>query len=163
MLFLAFLVTGFALQPIARDHATCARAAIRAPSPACAIELPSQVKSALKDLELYDPTTMTKNDQDEVVGATAAGFLLVFLLPLFPTAIGTDIVLSAIVGGGATAYAALRKDNIGDTTRTVVGKNAILAAEKAKELDKEYKVTETIKAKIEQAFSELKKALPQAK
>lgn len=113
--------------------------------------------------QLYDPTTMTKKDQDEVVGATAAGALLVFLLPLFPAAFATDLFLSAVVGGGATAYAALRKDSVGDTTRTVIGKNAILAAEKAVELDKEYKVTETIKAQIEKAFSELKKSLPQAK
>ena len=53
MLVLAFVVTGFTLQPIALEHAACARAAVRAPSPTCAIELPSQVKDALKDLEVW--------------------------------------------------------------------------------------------------------------
>ena len=113
--------------------------------------------------QLDDPTTMAKSKQDEVIGATAAGALLLFLLPIFPTAFATDLFLSAVVGGGATAYAALRKADIGEKTRSIVGRNAILAAEKVQELDKEYKVTEKVRAQIDEGFKEIKKALPQGK
>lgn len=73
----------------------------------------------------------------------------------------------ALFGGGLSAYAALRKDDVGTIARNTVGKNANKAAlttyTKAEELNKEYEVTKKVKettvASIKKVTEELRKNL----
>ena len=84
--------------------------------------------------------------QDLVLGSFAAGFLLIFLLPLFD-GFFADLGLSAVLGGGALGYAALRKDVVGEYARKVGGVS-VAAADKVKALDTQYGVSEKITSKL---------------
>jgi hypothetical protein len=68
--------------------------------------------AALRDLDLKNPNDLDTTAYNEYSAAAIGGTLVLFLLPLFDIAgfLG-DFVLSALIGGGALAYAALRKDS----------------------------------------------------
>lgn len=117
------------------------------------LNLPSAVVDILKENDLKDPSAMSKQELDTFLATTAAGAGLLFLLPLFPSGIA-DLLLSTLIGGGAAAYASLRKDAVGDAAQTV-GENTLMAVDKVKDFEKENKVTETVKQKVD----EVKKSL----
>jgi len=68
-----------------------------------------------------------------------------------------------LLGGGAASYVALRKDEVGDGARRLVGKTAVTAADKAREYEREQQLTAKSAAKAKevasQAWEELKKSL----
>ena len=84
------------------------------------ISLPSAVTDVLKEQDLKDPNDMTTADYNSY-SAAAVGGTLAFMLLLGPLtgifdisgAVG-DFAFSALIGGGALAYAALRKDEAGE-------------------------------------------------
>jgi len=129
--------------------------------------LPPPVQDALERADLLDPTTFAKEEQDDTIGAIAAGAALVFLLPLFEAGFINDVIFSTLAGGGAAAYAALRKDQVGTFTRSVTGRLAKKAAtttyEKVLEVEEEYQVTQKVKDKAvevaKDVTAELKKKL----
>ena len=53
------------------------------------------------------------------------------------------------------AYASLRQDQIGDYGMKV-GEYTLKAVDKGKELNEEYKVTETVKSKVDDVLKDLK-------
>jgi len=122
-------------------------------------QLPLAVTNALVASELQDPTKMSREDQDNSLGAIAAGTGLLFLLPLFEIGFFGDLALSSILGGGLAAYAALRKDTIGTLTRDVGGKTARTTFDKAKAYERENQLTEKAIAKTKEAVAELKKKI----
>jgi hypothetical protein len=84
------------------------------------ITLPDAASKALKGIDLKDPNELSDKDYDAYSGAAILGTLIFFLLP--GAAINSldfgdilfDFVFSALTGGGIGAYAALRKDDIGE-------------------------------------------------
>ena len=133
-----------------------AHAAARARAPAMQggpISLPDPVKDILRDNDLKDPSEFSQGEFDTYLAGSGAGFFILFLLPLFPSGI-PDLILSLLFGGLPLAYTQLRKDEIGSATGQV-GEYTMKAVDFVSEKEKEFKVTETIKAKIE----ELKKDL----
>ena len=84
------------------------------------ITLPSAVTDVLKEQDLKNPNDMTTADYNSY-SAAAVGGTLAFMLLLGPLtgifdisgAVG-DFAFSALIGGGALAYAALRKDEAGE-------------------------------------------------
>ena len=87
---------------------------------------------------------------------------------LFEIWAGVDLLLSAIIGGGLSGYAALRKDGVGDVARTagkVANKGALATYASAKKLNEEYELTEKAKTKavelVKQATEKLKQSLKQ--
>ena len=80
------------------------------------ISLPSAVTDVLKEQGLKNPNDMAATDYNSY-SAAAVGGTLVFMLLLGPltgvfdiNGVVFDFVFSALIGGGALAYAALRKD-----------------------------------------------------
>ena len=70
-----------------------------------ASSLPEPVANLLSELDLSDPTTLPKPQQDEVAGAAAIGALVIFLLPLVDN-VFTDLLVSSLVGAHrAVAFA----------------------------------------------------------
>ena len=120
-------------------------------------ELPSAVTGVLADAELADPNGFSEEDEDVFLATVAVGAGGLFLLPIFP-GILADVVCSTLIGGGAAAYCALRKDEIGDGARTV-GSTTLQAVDKVKELDEEYKVLDKAKKLIDDAIEGGKKLL----
>ena len=120
-------------------------------------ELPSAVTGVLADAELADPTGFSEEDENVFLATVAVGAGGLFLLPIFP-GILADVVCSTLIGGGAAAYCALRKDEIGDGARTV-GSTTLQAVDKVKELDEEYKVLDKAKKLIDDAIEGGKKLL----
>jgi len=112
----------------------------------------------LSEFDLSDPSTLPKDDQDELVGAAAVGALAIFLLPLFEIGFFGDVALSALIGGGLASYLGLRND-VGSTTRKVVGRSAIVAAEKAKQYERKEQLAEKAKAKAADLWKEAKKSI----
>ena len=102
---------------------------------------------------------MPPDDRNEVLGAASVGALALFFLPLFEVGFFGDLSLSTLFGGGAASYLSLRKDDIGEQTRRIVGKNAVLAAQKAKDYEREQKLTEKAKAKVVELWNEAKKSI----
>ena len=91
-----------------------------------------------------------------MIGTAATGGLLLFLLPLFEVGFIGDLALSTFFGAGIAGYLALRKDEVGSQARTLVGSNAMMAADKAKTLESEYKVVDTVKAKADELIKTVK-------
>jgi hypothetical protein len=120
-------------------------------------ELPSAVTGVLADAELADPNGFSEEDENVFLATVAVGAGGLFLLPIFP-GILADVVCSTLIGGGAAAYCALRKDEIGDGARTV-GSTTLQAVDKVKELDEEYKVLDKAKKLIDDAIEGGKKLL----
>ena len=120
-------------------------------------ELPSAVTGVLADAELADPNGFSEEDENVFLATVAVGAGGLFLLPIFP-GILADVVCSTLIGGGAAAYCALRKDEIGDGARTV-GTTTLQAVDKVKELDEEYKVLDKAKKLIDDAIEGGKKLL----
>ena len=120
-------------------------------------ELPSAVTGVLADAELADPNGFSEEDENVFLATVAVGAGGLFLLPIFP-GILADVVCSTLIGGGAAAYCALRKDEIGDGARTV-GSSTLQAVDKVKELDEEYKVLDKAKKLIDDAIEGGKKLL----
>ena len=87
-----------------------------ADEPPPASSLPDFATNLLQELELSDPTTLAKPQQDEVVGAAAIGALVVFLLPLVEN-VFTDLLVSSLVGAAPLAYLSLRRDDVGGYAR----------------------------------------------
>ena len=113
------------------------------------LTLPSFAGDALKSLDLNDPSDFSQADQDEFIGAAVTGGLGIFILFGFlDIGFVADFVVSLLFGTVPLAYASLRKDDIGTTTRGTVGKYSVMAVDKVAALDKEYKVTETVKTKV---------------
>ena len=75
-------------------------------------------------------------------------------MPLFEIGFFGDLALSGLFGGGALAYASLRKDAVGDVA-SKVGSLSLKATDKAAELNEEYEVTEKLKQKASDALSKL--------
>ena len=75
----------------------------------------------------------------------------------------TPPAAQVLLGGGAASYVALRKDEVGDGARRLVGKTAVTAADKAREYEREQQLTAKSAAKAKevasQAWAELKKSL----
>ena len=69
-----------------------------------------------------------------------------------------DLVLSTVFGGGALAYAQLRKDEVGNYAGQV-GSYSMKAVDKVQELDREYKVTEQVKSKVDGIVKDIKSSL----
>ena len=67
--------------------------------------------------DLLDPSTFAREDRKDLVAAVNLGALLMLSLPLTE-----DPALALLMGGGAAAYAALRKDAIGTLARGLVGR-----------------------------------------
>ena len=120
-------------------------------------ELPSAVTGVLADAELADPNGFSEEDENVFLATVAVGAGGLFLLPIFP-GILADVVCSTLIGGGAAAYCALRKDEIGDGARTV-GSTTLQAVDKVKELDEEYKLLDKAKKLIDDAIEGGKKLL----
>ena len=120
-------------------------------------ELPSAATGVLADAELADPNGFSEEDENVFLATVAVGAGGLFLLPIFP-GILADVVCSTLIGGGAAAYCALRKDEIGDGARTV-GSTTLQAVDKVKELDEEYKVLDKAKKLIDDAIEGGKKLL----
>ena len=120
-------------------------------------ELPSAVTGVLADAELADPNGFSEEDENVFLATVAVGAGGLFLLPIFP-GILADVVCSTLIGGGAAAYCALRKDEIGDAAKTV-GSTTLQAVDKVKELDEEYKVLDKAKKLIDDAIEGGKKLL----
>jgi hypothetical protein len=122
-------------------------------------KLPAAIVAQLNELELLDPTVLPREDQDHVIGVASVGALALFLLPLFEIGFFGDLVVSALVGGGAASYFALRKDGVGSQTRRVVGKSAVLAAYFAQQYERELKLTERAKVSAVELWREAQKKL----
>ena len=113
------------------------------------VTLPPALSGALRTADLLDPSTFTVAEQDDLLGAIGLGTALLFSLPLIegsfvcavfrrltrwtalsarmlmaptsPANDRSDLFFSLVVGGGLSAYAALRKDSVGTFTRSVAG------------------------------------------
>jgi outer membrane biosynthesis protein TonB len=104
------------------------------------ITLPSAITGALEGIDLKSPNDLSTADYNSYSGAAILGTLLFFVLPgaaisdVEPLALVFDFVFSALTGGGAAAYAALRSDDIGEKAREIGGKVASVfpAGEKPK-------------------------------
>lgn len=92
-----------------------------------------------------------------MIGAFALGSLVIFLLPL-PLNFLFDLVLSALIGGGAATYAVLRSDEIGGAARTA-GAAVVTAAAKVAELDDQYEVSKKVKSTVDEAIGSAKDAM----
>jgi hypothetical protein len=132
------------------------------------IRLPETVVEYFESQDLLVPNCLNEEQQDSWLGAIAAGTGLLFALNLFEIGAGMDLLLSAIIGGGLSGYAALRKDGVGDVARTagkVANKGALATYASAKKLNEEYELTEKAKAKavelVKQATEKLKQSLKQ--
>jgi len=181
-------------EPVAAAPARVAKAATRVPSPppsspapggalsvetarsvnqlleidTRSIRLPETVVEYFESQDLLVPNCLDEEQQDSWLGAIAAGTGLLFALNLFEIGAGMDLLLSAIIGGGLSGYAALRKDGVGDVARTagkVANKGALATYASAKKLNEEYELTEKAKAKavelVKQATEKLKQSLKQ--
>ena len=132
------------------------------------IRLPETVVEYFESQDLLVPNRLDEEQQDSWLGAIAAGTGLLFALNLFEIGAGMDLLLSAIIGGGLSGYAALRKDGVGDVARTagkVANKGALATYASAKKLNEEYELTEKAKTKavelVKQATEKLKQSLKQ--
>jgi len=123
--------------------------------------LPPAISGTFDALQLYDPSTFSDKDQDNTVAAVATGAALAFLLPLFEGSLFADLLLSSLVGGGAAAYCALRKDPVGAITRDVVGDSAnsfaIGTADAIEYIEEEFEVSDNIKRSSQQLVQDVKK------
>ena len=79
------------------------------------VSLPESVTSVLKEQDLKNPNDLTASEYN-TYSASAVGGTLAFMLLLGPVAgifdisgFAFDFLFSALIGGGALAYAALRK------------------------------------------------------
>ena len=129
-----------------------------AASSSALVTLPDAVRDVLRENNLKDPSTFNQNELDKYLAGAGAGALAVFLLPLFEVGFVGDAVLSGLVGGGAMAYAALRKDDVGDVA-TKVGGYSLEAVEKTQDLNQKYQVTDKFQAKMDELVKEIKKNL----
>ena len=84
------------------------------------VSLPSAVTDVLKEQELKNPNDLSKADYNSY-SAAAVGGTLIFMLLLGPVTgifdlggVVGDFVFSALIGGGALSYAALRKDEVSE-------------------------------------------------
>ena len=84
------------------------------------VELPEAVTMVLKEQDLKNPNDLTTKEYNSY-SAAAVGATLISMLLLGPVAgifdisgVVLDFVFSALTGGGALAYAALRKDEVSD-------------------------------------------------
>jgi len=113
------------------------------------VQLPPLVKISLEAADLLDPTAMSEADQDDFIGAVGFGTLALFLLPVFEIGAVGDLAFSAIIGGGLSAYLALRKDSVGLLARSVAGRQAnraaIVVAETADYVEETYQVSDKVK------------------
>jgi len=79
------------------------------------VELPSAVTDVLKEQNLKNPNELDTTAYNEYSAAAIGATLIFFILPLFDiTGFVGDFIFSALIGGGAAAYASLRKDSIGE-------------------------------------------------
>lgn len=79
------------------------------------IELPSVITDVLKDQNLKNPNEMDSTAYNNYSAAAIGATLIFFILPIFDIAgFFGDFILSALIGGGAGAYASLRKDAVGE-------------------------------------------------
>lgn len=79
------------------------------------ITLPAAITDVLKDADLKNPNDLSTGEYNSYSGAAIGATLLFFILPLFDIlGFFGDFIFSALIGGGALAYASLRKDAIGD-------------------------------------------------
>ena len=125
-------------------------------APSGAITLSNEVKAILRENNLKDPSEFNQAETDKFVYGAGAGALLVFLLPLFEVGFVGDFILSSLFGGGALAYAQLRKDQVGDAAGQV-GSYSLQAVERANAINREYKITEKAKTKLDGLVGEIKK------
>jgi len=84
------------------------------------VELPESLSTVLKENDLKNPNDLTTGEYN-AYSAAAVGGTLAFMLFLGPIAgifdisgFALDFLLSALLGGGALAYATLRKDEVAD-------------------------------------------------
>ena len=84
------------------------------------VELPEAVTKVLKEQDLKNPNDLNTKEYNSY-SAAAVGATLISMLLLGPVAgifdisgVVLDFVFSALVGGGALAYAALRKDEVSE-------------------------------------------------
>ena len=122
--------------------------------------LPPALVPYLDQADLFDPTTLSDEEQENIGGAVGFSALLIFLLPIFEAGLISDVFFSALFGASVGGYLALRKDPIGAITRDVVGdtsnKVAKGAYEKAIELEEEYDLTENAKKTAANLIDDLK-------
>ena len=117
MLMLAPLVAlGFVVSPTPLAQSALAR---RAPVSQMVdiprVTLPGAVTDILKDADLSNPNDLSDSEYNSYSAAAIGGTLIFFLLPIFNLlGFAGDFVFSALIGGGAAAYASLRKDQIGE-------------------------------------------------
>ena len=79
------------------------------------ISLPDALTGPLADLDLKNPNDLSDAEYNSYSAAAIGGTLIFFLLPVFNLlGFAGDSIFSALIGGGAGAYASLRKDQIGD-------------------------------------------------
>ena len=79
------------------------------------ISLPDALTGPLADLDLKNPNDLSDAEYNSYSAAAIGGTLIFFLLPVFNLlGFAGDFIFSALIGGGAGAYASLRKDQIGD-------------------------------------------------
>ena len=120
-------------------YAVAHRAAVASMSEGRDLALSSAVTDVLASVDLVDPSKLSMEEQDQ--SAAAAATAVALLLP--------GGIITTLLGAVGGAYAVLRKDDIGTQARTLVGKNALDLVDKAKEFDREQKITEGIKAKVD--------------
>jgi hypothetical protein len=122
-------------------YAVAHRAAVASMSEGRDLALSSAVTDVLASVDLVDPSKLSMEEQDQSAAAAAAATAVALLLP--------GGIITTLLGAVGGAYAVLRKDDIGTQARTLVGKNALDLVDKAKEFDREQKITEGIKAKVD--------------
>ena len=132
------------------------------------VALPTTAVDLFENNDLLVPNKLNDDEQDGWLGAIAAGTGLLFLLNVFELGAIYDLGLSALIGGGLSGYAALRKDAFGDVSRSagkVANKGALATFAKAKELNEEYEVSDKAKKKaietVKQVTEKLKENLKQ--
>jgi len=130
------------------------------------ITLPPAVSEALESADLFDPTKLQAQEQDDWLGVVGFGTVLAFLLPIFEAGLIPDILFSALFGGGLAAYVGLRKDEAGTISRTtgrLANKAALTTYKKAVDIEEEYEVSRKVREKavetVKGVTEELRKKL----
>ena len=105
------------------------------------------------DIDIKNPNDLSQTDYNTYSGAAIGGTLVLFLLPLFDlTGFIGDFIFSALIGGGALAYASLRKDTVGEYANKFGG-YVITAVDKVNEQ------LPTVKAKVDDLIKQIRSSL----
>jgi len=130
------------------------------------LAVPGVVDEKLEEFNLMSINDMEEEEYDGYSGAAVGGTLLFFVLSIFISgtldtvtdeilpSIVTDLLVSALIGGGAAIYLSLRKDELGETV-TGYGTKLLKAADEVFEPVGELSAkTETGSADVDRIVAE---------